>query len=257
VAIWDPDNDGFDDEAIIGDLAGRLWRLDISDGTNLSGSDSNGDPVAYFDTLPGTTPNGSARPIAASPTLGFYNEKPVVAFGTGGTDWADANNNQVIVWSLQDNDFMIDPIDIGARKLFAPVVIANNQIFFIAVSGSVNSPDPNLDIPDANDPETLFFAYSMNPDLSAAERKIAEFATSKTRSPIYIKDGQVYTDKFDADGGNSTGNGNTEDIDRRGSMNPGESIDIIKFIYWKDMTNEVPADSDGGVISASADGSPP
>lgn len=241
VAIWDPDNDGFDDEAIIGDLGGRLWRLDLEDGTNITGLSSNGTPVPYYNTLPGTTPSTSARPIAASSTLGFYEDKPVVAFGTGGTDWADATNNQVIVWSLEDGEHLIPPIDIGARKLFAPVVIANNQIFFIAVAGSLNSPDPTLDLPQVGEPETRFYAYSMNPDITASERLLATFATSKTRSPIYIKDGQVYTDKFDAD---STSDGGLP-VNRRGEYNPGESIDILEFMFWKDLTNEIPNQQGG------------
>lgn len=72
-ALMDLDGDGVDDLLICGDLAGRLWALQLATGAALGGA-----PVY-------TVPGGAAEPIGAPVTV----RGTTVYFGTGGAAHAD------------------------------------------------------------------------------------------------------------------------------------------------------------------------
>lgn len=223
VAVWDYDNDGFDDRIYVGDMVGRLWQIDGQTGELLPLIEGE-NAGAIFNAVTGTSPSDESRPIAAAPSTGFYRGKPIVAFGTGGADWANATNNIVAAVDLTDGT-VLAKIDIGSRKLFAPVAIAADQLFFIAVAGSVNSPDPTQDIPQVGDSDSLFYRVYLDPD---QPNPVSTKTVEKTVAAPYVKNGQTYTGGFEAN------------LTRHGTLQNQESINQIMFRYWRDLANQVP-----------------
>jgi len=84
VVAVDPDGDGFIETLFAGDNQGRLWALDARTGESLY-SESNGDPKPLYVGDPG-------RPIGAAPAVVAEGGQMIVLFGTGGYDWAPAED---------------------------------------------------------------------------------------------------------------------------------------------------------------------
>lgn len=223
-AVTDLDGDGFDESLLVGDLNGRLWRISVQSGIAVPAKSANGNTsVPLFDASVGAQPNATDRPIAAAPSVGEYAGHSVVAFGTGGTDWSGANNNMVAVYDLTEEQLLFPPIDIGTLKLYSPVSFAGGQMFFVAVKGSLNSPNPTLDLPDPNDPAPSAFVYSVNLDPTATNRvQRAEF--TKGRGSVYVKNGQVFGGSID---GTFKGYNDRQDQ---------ESIRAFQQLIWKNLS---------------------
>lgn len=182
VAIWDKNQDGFGDRIMVGDLNGRLWQVDLATGHAIPA------PGSTDATFP-LVNMGVSRPIAASPSVGRYKGKNIVAFGTGGADWAVALDNVVIVYDLDKGQLALPPIQIGDLKLYSPVSIASDQLIFVAVRGTLNSADPTLDLaPDDGQDHAYIFSVPLNPDdQSQATRQV----TNKGSGSPYVKDGHT------------------------------------------------------------------
>ncbi len=222
-AVADLNDDGFDDSLLVGDLNGRLWRIDISTGNALPAS-SQPSSTPLFDASVGATPNATDRPIAAAPSVGEYSGHAVVAFGTGGTDWSHSTNNVVVVYDLKDESLLIPPIDLGTLKLYSSVSFAGGKIFFVAVSGSLNSANPTLDLPDPDDLTPSAYVYSVNLDPANNTTSRVEF--TKSRASVYVKNGQVFGGSID---------GTFKGFNDRQEQ---ETIRAFKQLIWRNLSNQ-------------------
>ncbi|MCB1042421.1 MAG: hypothetical protein KDC35_05770 [Acidobacteria bacterium] len=222
-AVADLDSDSFDDSLLVGDLNGRLWRIDIATGNAIPPSASANPAIPLFDASVGAVPSTNDRPIAATPSVGEYAGHKVVAFGTGGTDWSGALNNIVVVYDLKDEQLLIPPINLGELKLYAPITFAGGRIFFVAVRGSLNSANPTFDLPDVNDPTPSAFLFSVDLDPTATNR-VTQTEFTKSRASVYIKNGQVFGGSIDG-----TFKGFNDRVDQ-------QTIRAFQQLIWKNTS---------------------
>lgn len=216
-AIWDSDNDSFDDSILVGDMSGKIWNVDVSTGKTTE----------ITDTLPGTLPNTEARPIGATPSVGKFDGQAVIAFGTGGTNWSNATNNIVRVVSLADNSTVLE-IDIGTKRIFSPIVIAGNRLFFTAVDGTLGSADPTLDIPEDDDETELWAVYYTETESGGKNLVTDKKVIDKTESNLYVNQGQTYTGGYEGQ------------LRRHGTQSDQERLELFEFMLWHDVNNKVP-----------------
>lgn len=166
---------------------------------------------------------GVDRPIAAAPSIGTYKGHTVVAFGTGGTDWAVSNQNLVGVCDLTD-DVLLFTVSIGSYKLVAPISITQDgRLVYTAVSGTLNSPDPRMDLADPNDPNAAYLA-AIHMDRSQSAND-AQVTIAKGRGNIWVKNNQIYAGGSD---------GKLRQFRERENNKTGEKS--LKWLLWKDLS---------------------
>jgi len=170
--IADIDDDGLVDRLYLGDLEGRLWKLDMSSGGLRSGAEnlvSNWDQCLLFDAGD-REPDGTREwaPIVNRPAIAVIQAgKPNVYFGTGADDRAP-DDVHYRFYSIQDRDengacgptryesdvendqrnleWIISEEQAGpGERYWADPVIENNAtIFFASVYGKVEEVDPRI-----------------------------------------------------------------------------------------------------------------
>ena len=150
----DIDHDGDVDYVYIGDLDGRLWRVNVS-----TGSTNNWKMEEVFR-------DSCLYPIITKPAiwLGFSateQNKPRIYFGTGGHEQAPADRNYSFMALLDDPGgktelewYMGDVNETGlgnnknvgslsaGEKVWADPVIANYIVYFSTLKGSIEAADP-------------------------------------------------------------------------------------------------------------------
>ncbi len=227
VTLWDTDQNGFDDRIIVTDLMGRIWELDMETGKKPL-EDALPESIFNFSN------DGKVRPIGAAPAIGRFDSRTVIGVGTGGVDWSPSDtdasiSNKVSVLDLTTrNSGQLDvllEIDIGRRKLYSPVVFAGGFMYFIAVSGDLNSPDPRdnlVDVPELGDSElylvNLTSAITGKPaDYEPTRRKV-----SKGQSSIYIKNGQAHISGLD---------GKITRLGKKKEQQKG--MELLDFMLWR------------------------
>jgi hypothetical protein len=151
--IIDTDNDGSADRIYIGDLEGRMWKVDAS--IEFLSSDPWEGELLYED------PNN--YPIITKPAAwiqpGSPGAVPRVYFGTGGDDKApdDATYSFIalidgeepeVEWYLGSPDVLLLPEEDGrgdlstGEKVWADPKIANKVIYFSTLTGNIETVDP-------------------------------------------------------------------------------------------------------------------
>ena len=169
VTLVDANGDGYVDRLYVGDLAGRLWKVNTSATATLNGQGSMANPNVYakcvlFDA---GDPNGTGTrrwaPIGLKPAAALLNAgRPNVYFGTGGAD-AAPNNVAYTFYSVQDTDALdgcmatprrantllaaqkefsvTEPA--GQGRFFAdPTVVDNTGVYFTSTTGNPGSINP-------------------------------------------------------------------------------------------------------------------
>jgi hypothetical protein len=152
-SIVDVDQDGLIDSVYIGDLDGRVWKVDVT--PNFRRSENWSAEIIYEDA--------QNYPIVSRPTVwtdpASMTAVPHLYFGTGGDDNApnDAtysfialldSNRPEVEWFLGDPALLnLDPaLDMGdlgvGEKVWADPVIANSIVYFNTLTGSIESVDP-------------------------------------------------------------------------------------------------------------------
>ncbi|MCB1887622.1 MAG: hypothetical protein KDH20_08440 [Rhodocyclaceae bacterium] len=104
---WDDDGDGDVDMLYAGDLAGRLWKFDVSAGNKNSWDVANRSGSSGKPVLTATDSLGTAQPITAQPTVGAHPETGEVwiFFGTGRfITSGDRSDSSIQTWyGVRDN----------------------------------------------------------------------------------------------------------------------------------------------------------
>ncbi|MGB9004668.1 MAG: PilC/PilY family type IV pilus protein [Candidatus Aminicenantales bacterium] len=153
----DLNQDGFIDTVYIGDLDGRIWKVDVS--PDWVHQNSWRDVVLYTDS--------SHYPIITKPAIWVNSTTgaslPRLYFGTGGDDAAPDNVTYSFVslrdagsaqteWFIGDAGALgLDPLyDKGdftaGEKVWADPQVANFMVFFSTLTGNIESVDPCQDI---------------------------------------------------------------------------------------------------------------
>lgn len=150
ITLFDIDDDGFMDRIYVGDMNGRLWELNVLDGTNPNGADQTGKQIPLWNC-------GVGKPIAVSPSITRINPV-VVVFGTGGTDWA-SNAQSYAVYAVNATDKQGTPtyangagtllwkkdLAVG-EKVWSSPTIASGQVYIGTSFGTMESGDPRNDL---------------------------------------------------------------------------------------------------------------
>jgi hypothetical protein len=149
----DTDSDGFVDRVYIGDLDGRMWKVDVS--TNFIDQDSWSEVSIYEDS--------NNYPILTKPALWINpistEAVPHLYFGTGGDDYAlpDAYYSFIaltdgaapeVQWYLGDQATLGLPLekDVGdmdeGEKVWADPKVADYVVYFSTLKGSIEAINP-------------------------------------------------------------------------------------------------------------------
>ncbi len=155
----DINSDGFTDRVYVGDLEGRMWRLDTSSTFTVRGRGRTTWDNAYSTIYE----DSNNYPIVCKPAVwlnpGVTTTVPRVYFGTGGDDHAPANatysfialqdgQNPEIEWYVGDSTILNLPQekDVGdlsaGEKVWADPQVANYIVYFSTLSGNIESVDP-------------------------------------------------------------------------------------------------------------------
>lgn len=168
VSVVDRDNDGFADAAYIGDLEGRLWRLDVTpNAVRTSGMISNWTMSNIFDAgLPGGTGSRIWAPIITTPAIAVLDNVAYLYFGTGGDDrapGAPAVGSEYTFFAVRDDvvangstvryDGDLDGaagewalLAESGHKFWSDPVIVNGAIVYMAsLSGTIETVNPCAD----------------------------------------------------------------------------------------------------------------
>ena len=152
VVAVDPDSDGFVETLIAADNEGRLWALAARTGKSLY---CNDDPSFCADPKPLYPANNGIdvdRPIGAAPAVVTGGGQLIVLFGTGGYDWAPAEDVAqrfagVLVPAHGEGIELFDiALEPGERVYASPVVDRNAHFLFLGksqgrVGGGATPPD--------------------------------------------------------------------------------------------------------------------
>ncbi len=148
----DPE-DGFLDRVYVGDLDGRLWKVDV--GTQFVDATSWTNVILYED--PDNFPIITRPATWVNP--GIANAPPRVYFGTGGDDRAPDSVTYSFITMIDDAApsvewFIGDAADLGlpaalksgdigsGEKVWADPVVADYIVYFSTLTGSIESVDP-------------------------------------------------------------------------------------------------------------------
>jgi len=153
----DIDNDGMTDRVYVGDLEGRIWKIDVT--PTFVNQDSWDAEILYEDFKNYPIISNAAVWLSASGT----NAMPHIYFGTGGDDRApndalysfiglmdngEDSQDERVEWYLGDPaELNLDPADdagdlsIG-EKVWADPKIEDYSVYFNTLTGSIESVDP-------------------------------------------------------------------------------------------------------------------
>lgn len=173
-AVVDINDDGYADRLYIGDLEGRLWKLDMQTSPTIAAWTWQ----VLFDA---GQPNGTGTrlwaPITTAPAVALVNStSPNVYFGTGGDDNAPDNVNYAF-YSIQDIDAVgvvrANPITedslstsryewkvvaaVGDKYWSDPVIANSSVIYFTSLQGDIESVNPCLN----DDTTGKLFGYAI------------------------------------------------------------------------------------------------
>jgi Tfp pilus tip-associated adhesin PilY1 len=152
-SLIDTDSDGYVDRVYIGDLEGRMWKVDVS--WNFVDQDSWNEEAIYTDSMNYpilTKPALWINPIATDPV-------PYLYFGTGGDDYARPDTFYSFIalidgaapevdWYLGDQETLglaaeKDKGDFDeGEKVWADPKVADYVVYFSTLIGSIESVDP-------------------------------------------------------------------------------------------------------------------
>lgn len=183
ITAIDKDQDGSEDVVLIGDMDGRLWKLDALTGANLMGAG-----VPLFDA-------GVNYPIAASPSItADKNGNLLAVFGTGGADWAPADaahihhifavnlETGVEVWNI--------PLNAGEKAYGSPT-IAHESVYVTTAYGTMESANPSDDLNSTAQRGNL---RAINLETGAVT---STTEVGNMRGAVYVKGGKAYTSTLD------------------------------------------------------------
>jgi hypothetical protein len=152
-SIIDIDQDGYTDRVYVGDLDGRVWKVDVS--TDYIDSGSWTEETLYVD--PDNYPIISNTAVWLNPSM--TTPVPRLYFGTGGDDDApdDATYSFIalidgdvpeIEWYLGDSAILgldaaqdVGDLNVG-EKIWADPKVSDNIVYFSTFAGSIESVDP-------------------------------------------------------------------------------------------------------------------
>ncbi len=152
-SLIDTDSNGYANRVYIGDLEGRMWKVDVS--WNFVDEDSWNEEAIYTDSMNYpilTKPALWINPIATDPV-------PHLFFGTGGDDYARPDTYYSFIalvdgaapevdWYLGDQDTLglaaeKDKGDFAeGEKVWADPKVADYVVYFSTLVGSIESVDP-------------------------------------------------------------------------------------------------------------------
>lgn len=153
----DLDQDGFMDYVYVGDLDGRMWKVDVR--ANWLRDNSWGQSAFYTDS--------NNYPIITKPAIWVNaitgTPLPRIYFGTGGDDRASADFTYAFLClrdagSAEVEWYLGDPATLGysssfqrgtfvpGEKVWADPVVANYMVFFSTLTGNIESVDPCQDL---------------------------------------------------------------------------------------------------------------
>jgi hypothetical protein len=189
----DTDSDGFLNSVYVGDLDGRLYRLDVT-GANPSNWAMTAIYTDYLNYPIITKPAVWLDPYDGSPA-------PRIYFGTGGDDGAPAardysfvgiidsgGNSATMEWYLGNPAFLnlaasYDVGDLGVgSKVWADPVIADQVVYFSTLMGSIESVNPCLNLGEAG---RLYARYIKQ--TSAIPVGGTAFRTTEQTPPEYLQ----------------------------------------------------------------------
>jgi hypothetical protein len=157
------DQDGYADRVYVGDLDGRMWKVNVSvpfDNIEGGGTTWDSEVLAIYE-------DSNNYPILSKPVCWANSSSgetiPHLYFGTGGDDRAPSDATYSFI-SLMDGDtpevewFVGDPdvlnlplgkdkgdLDAG-EKVWADPVIGDYIVYFSTLTGSIESVDPSLNL---------------------------------------------------------------------------------------------------------------
>ncbi|MFQ6083327.1 MAG: PilC/PilY family type IV pilus protein [Candidatus Aminicenantia bacterium] len=163
-SIIDIERDGKADRVYVGDLDGRVWKIDVSVEFKEIGKSGK---TTWDDVVTAIYEDDDNYPIISKPTawVDYYSgsTNPHIYFGTGGDDRAP-NDAYYSFIALIDNDasdqeermewYLGDPgilnlsseKDVGdlgqGEKVWADPKVANSIVYFNTITGSIESVDP-------------------------------------------------------------------------------------------------------------------
>ncbi|HSA96011.1 MAG TPA: hypothetical protein VLJ16_08170, partial [Acidobacteriota bacterium] len=158
----DLDNDGYINYVYVGDLDGRLYRMDVESTTNPSGwtLQTLYTDYLYYPII--TKPAVWMDPLEGSPNRAH------VYFGTGGDDAAPAGRDYSFVGLIDNNTntgtvewYMGVPAALNlaaaqqrgtlgtGQKVWADPIIADGIVYFSTLTGSIEAVNPCLNLGDA------------------------------------------------------------------------------------------------------------
>lgn len=162
VKLVDADGDGFVDRLYVGDLAGRMWKLNTWATAAVTSSGAMANPNQWatclmYDAGAGAGGSRGAAPITATAAAAVMGTEAVnVYFGTGGDDSAPTENNYTF-FGIRDSDpinvcssnkhtgvliaaqgeFAIEDASAGFRFWAEPTIVDGVAVYFSSFSGSL------------------------------------------------------------------------------------------------------------------------
>jgi len=156
--VVDIDQDGYADRVYVGDLDGRLWRVDVSSEFRVQGNHTTWDSE-----VENIYEDAHNYPILSKPAVWLdptsSQSIPRIYFGTGGDDNAPSDvtysfialqdgTSPEVEWFMGDPDELNLPAekDVGdlgvGEKVWADPKVANFIVYFSTLTGSIESVDP-------------------------------------------------------------------------------------------------------------------
>jgi len=157
------DQDGYADRVYVGDLDGRMWKVNVSvpfDNIEGGGTTWDSEVQAIYE-------DSNNYPILSKPICWANSSSgetiPHIYFGTGGDDRAPSDatysfislmdgDTPEVEWFVGDPDVLNLPLgkdkgDLGAgEKVWADPVIGDYIVYFSTLTGSIESVDPSLNL---------------------------------------------------------------------------------------------------------------
>lgn len=174
-SVVDVDNDGYVDRIYVGDLEGRIWKLDTSKDVSV-GSDGqlatsgNWPLCVLFDAGALGLGAGAGRrwaPIISTPAVAVLSPGTAnVYFGTGGDDRAPSTESYGF-YAVRDDDaagtcrsapkidssldagslewsLTAPAVNVGQRFWADPVIVSNRAVYFSSIAGHIEAVSPCL-----------------------------------------------------------------------------------------------------------------
>jgi hypothetical protein len=160
-ALVDIDGDGHVDRLYIGDLEGRMWRMDVSAPATLSGTPPLIDnwPISIFFDAGQASSSDTSRvwaPIVTRAAITVMNGRPYVYFGTGGDDSAPGTaSDRYYFYGVRDDGTTKYAASLSeaafewklegrpGHKFWTDPVLANDSaLYFASLPGVIESVNP-------------------------------------------------------------------------------------------------------------------